>query len=146
MCWVLEPGLSFVKQLNSVDSISLGSTLPHISLVLEIMFRGSTNGSSSSEDDHHGAVHGDTGYVTHNEFVGLRHLVRDGLGRYERRLQAQEANFNERILAQEENLNEKMARVRDALNNLAQRRSSSSSRTRSDSRSTQPRHAYHDHH
>ena len=77
------------------------------------MFRGSTNGSSSSDNEIHGGVRGDHGYVQ-TEFVGLRHLFRDGLGRYERRLQAQENNFNERMHAQEAN----MERMTEALNNL----------------------------
>ena len=85
------------------------------------MFRRSTTGSSSSDDDIHGGIQSAIGYVTHGEFVDLRHLVRDGLGRYERRLQAQEANFNDRMHAQEANLNEQMARVTEALNNLVQR-------------------------
>ena len=59
------------------------------------MFRGSTNGSSNSDEEIHGGVRGDHGYVTQSEFVGLRHLVRDGLGRYERRLQTHDANFNQ---------------------------------------------------
>ena len=44
-------------------------SLPHISLDFEKMFRGSTTGSPSSDDELHG-------YVTQTEFVGLRHLVR----------------------------------------------------------------------
>ena len=120
----VRTGFSFVKQLYSYDIVSFGSPFPHISLVLEIMFRGSTNGSSSSDDDIHGGIQGDNGYVSHGEFVGLRHLVRDGLGRYERHLQAQETNFNGRMQTQGEtlvNLNEQMARMNDALHNLAQR-------------------------
>ena len=67
----VKTGFSFVKQLYSLDIVSLGSPFPYISLVLEIMFRGSTNGSSSSDDDINGGIQGDNGYVTHNEFVGL---------------------------------------------------------------------------
>ena len=73
---------SSFKPHYTLDIVSLGSPFPHISLVLEIMFRGSTNGSSSLEDDIRGGIQSAIGYVTHNEFVGLRHLVRDGLGRY----------------------------------------------------------------
>ena len=87
MCvWGVRTGFSPLKPHYTWDIVCLGFSLPHISLDLEKMFRGSTNGSSSSDDEIHGGLHG---YVTHNEFVGLRHLVHDGLGRYERRLQAQ---------------------------------------------------------
>jgi hypothetical protein len=86
----VRTGFSPLKPHYTWDIVCLGFSLPHISLVLEKMFRGSTNGSSSSDDEIHGGVRGDHGYVTQTEFVGLRHLLRDGLGRYERRLQAQE--------------------------------------------------------
>ena len=71
----------------------------------------------------------------------MRHFLRDNLGRYERRLQAQENNFNDRMHAQEAN----MERLTEALNNLVRQRASSrSSRTRSTSRSTQARHGRHE--
>ena len=103
--------------LSSEATLYLGYSLswfslPHISLVLEKMFRGSTNGSSSSDDEIHGGVHGDHGYVTQTEFVGLRHFLRDNLGRYERRLQAQENNFNERMHAQEASMGKQATHMR----------------------------------
>ena len=95
------------------------------------MFRGSTNGSSSSDDEIHSGVRGDHGYVTQTELVGMRHFLRDNLGRYERRLQTQENNFNDRMHAQEAN----MERMTETINNLVRQRASSrSSRTRSTSR------------
>ena len=101
------------------------------------MFRGSTNGSSSSDEEVHGGVRGDHGYVAQSEFVGLRHLVRDGLGRYERRLQTHDANFNE--------ISANMERMTEAINNLARQRAPSRlSRTRSTSRSTQAHHGRHE--
>ena len=78
------------------------------------MFRGSTNGSSSSDDEIHGGVRGDYGYVTQSELVGMRQFLRDNLGRYERRLQNQENTFNDRMHAQEAN----MERMTEAINNL----------------------------
>ena len=133
----VRTGYSPLKPHYTWDIVCLGFSLPHISLVLDKMFRGSTNGSSSSDEENHGGVRGDHGYVTQSEFVGLRHLVRDGLGRYERRLQTHDANFNA--------INANMERMTKALNNLVRQRASSrSSRTRSTSRSTQARHGRHE--
>ena len=107
----VRTGYSPLKLHYSWDIVCLGFSLSHISLDLEKIFRGSTNGSSSSDEEIHGGVRGDHGYVTQSEFVGLRHLVRDGLGRYERRLQTHDANFNE--------INANMERMTEAINNLA---------------------------
>ena len=94
----VRTGFSPLKPHYTWDIVCLGFPYRTSHLFLEKMFRGSTNGSSSSDEEIHGGVRGDHGYVTQTEFVGLRHLVRDGLGRYERRLQAQENNFNERVI------------------------------------------------
>ena len=133
----VRTGYSPLKPHYTWDIVCLGFSLSHISLDLEKMFRGSTNGSSSSDEEIHGGVRGDHGYVTQSEFVGLRHLVRDGLGRYERRLQTHDANFNQ--------INANMERMTEAINNRARQRAPSrSSRTRSTSRSTQAHHGRHE--
>ena len=122
----VRTGFSPLKPHYTWDIVCLGFSLPHISLDLEKMFRGSTNGSSSSDEEIHGGVRGDHGYVTQSELVGMRHFLRDNLGRYERRLQNQENTFNDRMHAQEAN----MERLTEAINNLVRQRASShSSRT-----------------
>ena len=137
----VRTGFSPLKPHYTWDIVCLGFSLPHISLDLEKMFRGSTNGSSSSDEEIHGGVRGDHGYVTQSELVGMRHFLRDNLGRYERRLQNQENTFNDRMHAQEAN----MERLTEAINNLVRQRASShSSRTRSSSRSTHARHGRHE--
>lgn len=83
----VRTGFCPLKLHYSWDLVCLGFSLPHISLDLEKMFRGSINGSSNSEEEIHGGVRGDHGYVTQSELVGMRHFLRDNLGRFERRLQ-----------------------------------------------------------
>ena len=95
----VRTGYSPLKPHYTWDIVCLGFSLPHISLVLDKMFRGSTNGSSSSDEEIHGGVRGDHGYVTQSELVVMRHFFRDNLGRYERRLQNQENTFNDRMHA-----------------------------------------------
>ncbi|WP_220091830.1 hypothetical protein, partial [Aerococcus mictus] len=97
----VRTGYSPLKLHYSWDIVCLGFSLSHISLDFDKMFRGSTNRRSSSDEEIHGGVRGDHGYVTQSELVGVRRFLRGNIERFEHRLQNQDITFNDRMSANE---------------------------------------------